>query len=145
MPACLFTSETGSHTAAEPARHLRVSAATISHAVALLHEHGLVRRGRDSRRHRYFLDENAGVRSAVAGVHANQRLATHLLRGAGVFGADTAVGTRPATAGQFLDDSATTSCAPPKNTHAPPVAKRVHHDEPELRFTPQLFTCKLWS
>ena len=103
--ACLFTSETGSHTAVELARHLRVSAATISHAVALLHQHGLIRRGRDghSRRHRYFLDENAGIRSAVAGVRANQRLATTVLRGADIFGAGTAVGTRLATAGRFLE------------------------------------------
>ncbi|MET8853468.1 helix-turn-helix domain-containing protein [Amycolatopsis sp. NPDC004625] len=103
--ALLFTSETGSHTAVELARHLRVSAATISHAVALLHQHGLIRRGRDghSRRHRYFLDENAGVRSAVAGVRANQRLAGTVLRGAGLFGTDTTVGTRLATAGQFLE------------------------------------------
>jgi hypothetical protein len=103
--ACLFTSETGSHTAVELARHLRVSAATISHAVALLHQHGLIRRGRDghSRRRRYFLDENAGVRSAVVGVRANQRLAATVLRGADIFGAETAVGTRLATAGEFLE------------------------------------------
>ncbi|MDQ7810971.1 helix-turn-helix domain-containing protein [Amycolatopsis sp. A133] len=103
--ACLFTSGTGSHTAVELARHLRVSAATISHAVALLRRQGLIRRGRDghSRRHRYFLDEDAGVRSAVAGVRANQRLATTALRGADIFGADTAVGTRLAAAGQFLE------------------------------------------
>jgi hypothetical protein len=103
--ARLFTSDTGSHTAAELARHLQVSAATISHAVAQLHQHGLIRRGRDghSRRHRYFLDENAGVRSAVVSVRANQRLATTVLRGADVFGSDTAVGTRLATAGQFLE------------------------------------------
>ncbi|MEJ2853315.1 MULTISPECIES: helix-turn-helix domain-containing protein [unclassified Saccharothrix] len=103
--ACLFTSETGSHTAVELAHHLRVSAATISHAVALLHQHGLIRRDRDgtSRRHRYSLDENAGVRSAVAGARANQRLATTVLRGADVFGPDTTVGTRLATAAQFLE------------------------------------------
>ncbi|MEU5260630.1 helix-turn-helix domain-containing protein [Amycolatopsis sp. NPDC021455] len=120
--ACLFVSETGSRTAVELAGHLRVRAATISHAVALLHQHGLIRRGRDghSRRHRYFLDENAGVRSAVAGVRANQRLATTVLRGAGIFGAGTAVGTRLATAGHSSNSSATTSSAPPKNTHAPP-------------------------
>ncbi|MGI5229892.1 helix-turn-helix domain-containing protein [Actinoallomurus iriomotensis] len=103
--ACLFTSETGSRTAAELARHLQVSAATISHAVGLLHEHGLILRGRDSqsRRHRYFLDENAGVRSAVVGVRSNQRLAATALRGADIFGSDTAVGTRLATAGRFLE------------------------------------------
>ncbi|WP_158891628.1 MarR family transcriptional regulator [Amycolatopsis anabasis] len=103
--ACLFISETGSHTAAELAQHLRVSAATISHAVGLLHQHGLIRRDRDSRsrRHRYFLDENAGLRSAVVGVRANQRFATTALRGADIFGTDTAVGTRLATAGRFLE------------------------------------------
>jgi hypothetical protein len=87
-------------------RHLRVSAATISHAVTLLHQHELIRRGRDShsRRHRYFFDENAGVRSAVAGVRANQQLAATVLRGADIFGADTAVGTRLAASGQFLED-----------------------------------------
>nr|WP_281286341.1 winged helix-turn-helix domain-containing protein [Actinoallomurus bryophytorum] len=103
--ACLFTSETGSYTAAELAQHLQVSAATISHAVGLLQQHGLIRRGRDSqsRRHRYFLDENAGLRSAVVGVRANQQLATTALRGADIFGTDTAVGTRLATAGRFLE------------------------------------------
>ncbi|GIF67328.1 MarR family transcriptional regulator [Asanoa ishikariensis] len=103
--ACLFTSDSASRTAAELAQHLRVSAATISHAVGLLHKHGLIRRDRDgqSRRHRYFLDESAGLRSAVVGVRANQRLATTALRGADVYGSDTAVGTRLAAAGQFLE------------------------------------------
>nr|WP_312865079.1 helix-turn-helix domain-containing protein [Saccharothrix tamanrassetensis] len=103
--ACLFTSETGSRTAAELAQHLQVSAATISHAVGLLHQHGLIRRGRDShsRRHRYFLDDNAGLRSAVVGARANQRFSTTALRGADLFGTDTAVGTRLATAGRFLE------------------------------------------
>jgi DNA-binding transcriptional ArsR family regulator len=103
--ACLLTSETGSRTATELAQHLQVSAATISHAVGLLQQHGLIRRSRDgqSRRHRYFLDENAGLRSAVVGVRANQRLATTALRGANVFGTNTAVGTRLAIAGRFLE------------------------------------------
>lgn len=103
--ACLFTSETGSRTAAELAQHLQVSAATISHTVGLLHQHGLMRRGLDSqsRRHRYFLDENAGLRSAVVSARTNQQLATTALRGVDIFGADTAVGTRLATAGRFLE------------------------------------------
>ena len=103
--ACLFTSETGSHTAPELAHHLRVSAATISHAVRLLHQHGLIRRGRDghSRRHRYFLDESAGLRSALVSFRTNQRLAATTLRGAAIYGGDTAVGTRLAAAGHFLE------------------------------------------
>jgi DNA-binding transcriptional ArsR family regulator len=103
--ACLLTSETGSRTAAELSRHLQVSPATISLAVGLLQEQGLVRRGRDdrSRRHRYFIDEDAGFRSAVVGVRANQRLAATALRGADVFGADTVAGARLATTGRFLE------------------------------------------
>jgi hypothetical protein len=102
--ACLFTSETGSRTAAELAWHLRVSAATISHAVALLDQQALIRRGRDhgGRRHRYFIDEDAGFRSVLAGVRANQRLAATARRGADIFGARTATGARLAMAGRFL-------------------------------------------
>ncbi|WP_203217364.1 helix-turn-helix domain-containing protein [Nocardia arthritidis] len=103
--ACLFTSETGSRTAAELAQSLRVSAATISQAVGLLQQHGLIRRDRDgrSRRYRYSLDENAGLHSAVIGVRANQRFAGTALRGAEIFGTDTAVGIRLASAGRFLE------------------------------------------
>ena len=104
--ACLFTSATGSHTAAELTRHLQVSPATISLAVGMLEQQGLIRRGRDgrSRRHRYILDEAAGVHSAVASVRANQRLAATALRGATIFGTDTPTGARLAMAGRFLEE-----------------------------------------
>jgi DNA-binding MarR family transcriptional regulator len=103
--ACLFTAENGSATTAELTGYLRVSPATISLAVGLLEQHGLTRRGRDggSRRHRYFLDEDAGVRSAVVNVRANQRLAATVLRGADVLGSGTAAGARLAMAGRFLE------------------------------------------
>nr|WP_221381896.1 helix-turn-helix domain-containing protein [Actinoplanes polyasparticus] len=103
--ACLFTAETGSATTAELTGRLRVSPATISLAVGLLEQHGLIRRGRDggSRRHRYFLDEDADVRSAVVNVRANQRLAATVLRGADTLGSGTAAGARLAMAGRFLE------------------------------------------
>jgi DNA-binding MarR family transcriptional regulator len=103
--ACLFTAESGSATTAELTARLRVSPATVSLAVRLLEQHGLIRRGRDgrSRRHRYFLDEDAGVRSAVVSVRANQRLAATVLHGAGILGSDTAAGARLAMAGRFLE------------------------------------------
>ncbi|MFG2402562.1 helix-turn-helix domain-containing protein [Streptomyces lydicus] len=102
---CLFASEAGSGTAIEMAQYLHVSAATISQAVRLLERQGLIRRGRDdrSRRHRYFLDDNAGLRTVVASAAANQRLAATALRGAEVFGVQTAAGTRLALAGRFLE------------------------------------------
>ncbi|MFH8635194.1 helix-turn-helix domain-containing protein [Streptomyces lydicus] len=103
--ACLFASETGSRTAIEMAQHLQVSAATISHAVRLLERQDLIRRGRDDRgrRHRYFLDDQAGLRTVVASVAANQRFAATALRGAELFGAETAAGSRLALAGRFLE------------------------------------------
>jgi DNA-binding transcriptional ArsR family regulator len=103
--ACLFTAETGSATTAELTGQLRVSPATVSLAVGLLEQHGLIRRSRDgrSRRHRYFLDEDAGVRSAVVSVRANQRLAATVLRGADILGEGTAAGARLASAGRFLE------------------------------------------
>ncbi|MEV4276461.1 helix-turn-helix domain-containing protein [Actinoplanes xinjiangensis] len=103
--ACLFTAETGSATTAELTGQLRVSPATVSLAVGLLEQHGLIRRGRDgrSRRHRYFLDEDAGVRSAVVSVRANRRLAATVLRGADILGEGTAAGARLALAGRFLE------------------------------------------
>lgn len=103
--ACLYTAESGSHTAAELAQHLRVSAATISLAVRLLEEQGLIRRGRDDhgRRHRYFIDEDAGSRTIEASARTNQQLAATALRGADTFGADTAVGVRLAMTGRFLE------------------------------------------
>jgi DNA-binding transcriptional ArsR family regulator len=103
--ACLFTAESGSATTAELTARLRVSPATVSLAVRLLEQHGLIRRGRDgrSRRHRYFLDKDAGVRSAVVSVRANQRLAATVLHGAGILGSDTAAGARLAMAGRFLE------------------------------------------
>ncbi|RSM48948.1 MarR family transcriptional regulator [Actinoplanes sp. ATCC 53533] len=103
--ACLFTSETGSRTAAELASHLQVSAATISHAVALLDQQALIRRDRDhgGRRHRYHLDEDAGFRSVLVGARANQRLAATVLRGADIFGACPATEARLTLAGRFLE------------------------------------------
>jgi DNA-binding MarR family transcriptional regulator len=103
--ACLFTAETGSATTAELTGQLRVSPATVSLAVRLLEQHGLIRVGRDgrSRRHRYFLDEEADVRSAVVSVRANQRLAATVLRGAGLMGEDTAARARLVAAGRFLE------------------------------------------
>ncbi|MEV6276330.1 helix-turn-helix domain-containing protein [Nocardia sp. NPDC051832] len=102
---CLYVSETGSRTAAELARHLQVSAATISLAVGLLTDQGLISRRRDEtgRRYRYFIDDDADYRSAMVAFHANQRLADSALRGAALFGADTAPGARLALAGRFLE------------------------------------------
>nr|WP_228538495.1 helix-turn-helix domain-containing protein [Nocardia sp. XZ_19_385] len=102
---CLYVSETGSRTAAELAQHLQVSAATISLAVGLLEDQGLISRRRDEsgRRYRYFIDDDADFRSAMVAFRANQRLADTALRGAALFGSETAAGARLALAGRFLE------------------------------------------
>ncbi|MFC9995335.1 helix-turn-helix domain-containing protein [Nocardia sp. NPDC127526] len=103
--ACLFTAESGSRTAAELAQHLQVSAATVSQAVGLLEAQGLLLRGRDphSRRQRYFLDDDAGMRTVLASARANQRLAATAHRAAHTFGPDTPAGARLAAAAEFLE------------------------------------------
>ncbi|WP_433191714.1 helix-turn-helix domain-containing protein [Nocardia sp. CA-107356] len=103
--ACLFTAETGGRTAAELVRELRVSAATISVAVALLEEQGLIVRVRaeSGRRQRYFIDANASHRTVLASARTNQHLANIALRGAEIFGAATPVGARLEAAGRFLE------------------------------------------
>lgn len=103
--ARLYTAESGSSTAAELTQQLQVSAATISTAIALLEDQALIRRARDdhSRRQRYFIDEDAGFRTTVAGASANQRLADTARRGAAIFGDGTATGARLGMTGRFLD------------------------------------------
>ncbi|MGA6189694.1 helix-turn-helix domain-containing protein [Nocardia iowensis] len=107
--ACLYTSETGSRTAAELAQHLQVSAATVAHAIRLLEEQGMLLRGHDdnSRRQRYFIDADAGLRTVVASARANQHLAAAALRGVNAFGADHPTGARLAAAAEFLEQIST--------------------------------------
>ncbi|WP_460724067.1 MarR family transcriptional regulator [Nocardia heshunensis] len=103
--AHLFTAESASATALELSSRLRVSPATISHAVHFLMGQGLVCRTRDagSRRHRYTLDEEAGYRSALIGFTANRRLAATVRRGASLLGPDSLAATRLELSGRFLE------------------------------------------
>ncbi|MFE3194193.1 helix-turn-helix domain-containing protein [Nocardia sp. NPDC059240] len=103
--AHLFTVESASATALELAVRLRVSPATISHAVHVLMQQGLVVRTRDagSRRHRYSLDEEAGYRSALIGFTANRRLAATVRRGANLLGPGSVAAARLEMSGRFLE------------------------------------------
>jgi hypothetical protein len=92
---CLFTSDAGSLTAAELARRLRVSPASISKAVAFLEGLSLVRRERDDRRReRYVVDDELFYQSTVAGAQANFQVAAIARRGVDVLGPDTAAAAR---------------------------------------------------
>nr|WP_307869913.1 MarR family transcriptional regulator [Nocardia goodfellowii] len=118
--ACLYTAETGSRTAAELVRQLQVSPATVSQAVTLLEAQGMLLRGHDenSRRQRYFIDADAGLRTVVASARANQRLAAAAQRAANAFGAEHPAGARLAAAAQFLEQIGNDIIRSAENWHA---------------------------
>ncbi|GHI14967.1 hypothetical protein Scinn_44300 [Streptomyces virginiae] len=71
--ACLTLTDSGSLTASELARHLQVSPASISKAVAFLDSQGLVRRERDERRReRYVVDNDVWYQSMMASARGHR-------------------------------------------------------------------------
>ncbi|MFC5906034.1 helix-turn-helix domain-containing protein [Streptacidiphilus monticola] len=101
---CLFTSETGSVTAAELARRLEVSPASISKAIAFLESQSLVRRERDERRRdRYIVDDELFFQATVASARANDQLVAVARQGVAVLGPDSLAATRLENIARFLD------------------------------------------
>jgi DNA-binding transcriptional ArsR family regulator len=98
----LSTADSGSMTSAELVRRLRVSAASISKAVAYLETQGLIRRERDGRRERYVVDGDMWYRASVASAATSIALAETVLAGAEVLGPGTPAGARLADTGRFL-------------------------------------------
>ncbi|MFI1386270.1 helix-turn-helix domain-containing protein [Embleya sp. NPDC020886] len=109
MPArvlgCLYTSDSGSLTAAELVLHLRVSPASVSKAVAYLEGQLFVRRERDEelRRDRYVIDDDVWYRALVASVRTNTAVAQAARDGAEILGEQTPAGRRLDDMGVFLD------------------------------------------
>ncbi|MBL1075395.1 helix-turn-helix domain-containing protein [Nocardia sp. 2] len=103
--ARLYAADSGSVTAAELVRHLRVSPATVSAAVGYLEGRELIRRERDpgTRRDRYFIDEFAWYRATLAAARRNERMAALARDGAGGLGAATPAGMRLLGMGEYLD------------------------------------------
>ena len=101
---CLYTTDSGSLTAAELARHLRVSPATISTAISLLQAQGLVGRERDPsrRRDRYVVDDDVWYRAWLASARINAVLAGTAVEAAQIFGAMTPAGARLEEMGRFF-------------------------------------------
>ncbi|WP_405160993.1 helix-turn-helix domain-containing protein [Nocardia sp. NBC_01499] len=102
--ACLYTTDSGSLTAAELAQRLRVSPATISSAVGILEAQGLIQRERDarSRRDRYVVDENVWVRATLVSAQQVNDLAEVARLGAEAFGS-TPAGARARNTSRYLD------------------------------------------
>lgn len=103
--ASLYVTDTGSLTAAELVRRLRVSPASVSKAVGFLEAQGLVRRERDTsgRRERYVLGGDLWYRSLLANAQRNTALAEGARRTAAILGSATPAGARLADAAEFLD------------------------------------------
>ncbi|MEU9719343.1 helix-turn-helix domain-containing protein [Streptomyces sp. NPDC047976] len=94
--ACLYTTDSGALTAAELVERLRVSPASVSHAVAWLEGQGMLRRERipGARRERYAIDDELWLRSLLAAAQMNDVLVAASQRGAEVLGATTPAGAR---------------------------------------------------
>lgn len=102
--AALYTADTGSHTAAELARRLQVSAASVSKAVALLEGQGLVRRERDERRReRYVVDDDVLYQSVMASARSTAHLGEIARQGVDVLGPGTAAAARLENIARFVD------------------------------------------
>ncbi|QFU91910.1 helix-turn-helix domain-containing protein [Amycolatopsis sp. YIM 10] len=102
--ACLTVTDTGSLTAAELARRLETSPASISKAIAILESLSHVRRERDERRReRYVVDNDVFYQSMMASARTTAHLVEIARQGVGVLGPDTPAATRLENIARFLD------------------------------------------
>ncbi|MFI2611202.1 helix-turn-helix domain-containing protein [Kitasatospora sp. NPDC018619] len=101
---CLSTTDAGSLTAAELARRLQVSPASVSKAIAFLEGQSLVRRERDERRRdRYIVDDELYYQAVIASARANDRVVETARRGVAVLGPGTPAAVRLENIARFLD------------------------------------------
>ncbi|MEU6039614.1 helix-turn-helix domain-containing protein [Actinomadura sp. NPDC047616] len=102
--ACLYTTDSGSLTAAELVRHLQVSPASVSKAITFLEEQDLVRRERDERRReRYVVDDDVWYQSMIASARSLAQVAETARQGVGILGPGTPAAARLEGAARFLD------------------------------------------
>ncbi|MFH8348989.1 helix-turn-helix domain-containing protein [Streptomyces sp. NPDC018045] len=102
--ACLLTTDSGTLTAAELVQRLRVSPASVSHAVTFLEQQGMLQRERvpGGRRERYVIDDEVWIRSTLAALQMNEALVDASQRGAEILGATTPAGARFESSAAFL-------------------------------------------
>ncbi|WP_405472221.1 helix-turn-helix domain-containing protein [Streptomyces canus] len=123
---CLYTSDTGSLTAAELVQRLQVSPASISKAISYLDNQGLVRRERDDRRReRYVADNDVWYQSMIASARGTIQLAETARQGVGVLGPGTPAAIRLENIARFLDFVSESI------TRAADQAREVLHTKPE--------------
>lgn len=124
--ASLYTTDTGSLTAAELAQRLHVSPATISKAITFLESQSLVRRERDERRReRYIVDDDLWYQSMIRSARSNDQFAETARQGVGILGPGTPAATRLENVARFLDFVGESI------TRATEQAREVLHTKPE--------------
>lgn len=102
--AALFTSDTGSLTAADLTARLHVSPASISKAITFLVSQGLVRRERDQRRReRYVVDDDVMYQSVMASARATAHLGAIARQGVDILGPGTPAAARLENTARFVD------------------------------------------
>lgn len=101
---CLYITDSGTLTAADLVQRLRVSPASVSHAVTYLEQQGLLRRERTPgvRRERYVVDDEIWLRSLLASLQMNDALTAASQRGAEILGATTPAGARFESSAELL-------------------------------------------
>jgi DNA-binding transcriptional regulator GbsR (MarR family) len=101
---CLFVADAGSVTAAELVRHLQVSPASVSKAIAFLEDQGLIRRERDERRReRYYVDDDVWYQSTIASARGTAQVAEIARQGVGVLGRDSPAAARLENIARFSE------------------------------------------
>ncbi|MFF9111193.1 MULTISPECIES: helix-turn-helix domain-containing protein [unclassified Streptomyces] len=102
--ACLYTTDSGSLTAADLAQRLQVSAASVSKAITFLESLDLVRRERDQgRRERYVVDDDLWYQSMIRSARSNDEFIETARKGVDVLGRGTPAAARLENAARFLD------------------------------------------
>src|SRR5262249_21739014 len=102
--ACLYITDAGALTAADLVARLRVSPASVSHAVAFLEQQGMLRRERvpGARRERYVIGDEIWLQSLLAALQMNDALTAASQRGAEILGATTPAGARFESSAELL-------------------------------------------
>ncbi|GAA0952311.1 helix-turn-helix domain-containing protein [Kribbella koreensis] len=94
--ACLHITDSGALSAADLVQRLRVSPASISHAVGFLEQQGMLLRRRDpgERRERYVIDDEIWLRNLLASLQMNNALIAASRQAATLLGPTTPAGDR---------------------------------------------------
>lgn len=102
---CLYVTDSGALTAADLVERLRVSPASVSHAIAFLEQQDMIRRDRvpGERRERYAIDEEVWLGSLVTSLRMTDALAAASRQGAEILGAATPAGARFASSVDLLN------------------------------------------